>query len=49
MIRERNTHAASPEKVPSVFQHGININKLTLSDGDEPTISRVVVMYCTSY
>lgn len=43
------TYTASPEEVPSVLQHSIDIDKLPLSDGDEPAVSRVVVLQCTSY
>lgn len=43
------TYTASPEEVPSVLQHSIDIDELPLSDGDEPAVSRVVVLQCTSY
>lgn len=43
------TYGASPEEVPSVFQHGVNVDELPLSDGDEPAVSRVEVLQSTSY
>lgn len=43
------TYTASPEEVPSVLQHSIDIDELPLSDGDEPAVSRVIVLQCTSY
>lgn len=45
----RVLYTASPEEVPSVLQHCINIDKLPLSDGDEPAVSRVVILQRTSY
>lgn len=43
------THTASPEEIPSVLQHCINIDELPFLDGDEPAVSRVVVLYRTGY
>lgn len=43
------TYSASPELVPSALQHSINIDELTLSDGDEPAVSRVIILQRTSY
>lgn len=43
------TYTASPELVPSALQHGINIDELPLSDGDEPAVSRVIILQRTSY
>lgn len=43
------TYTASPEEIPSVLQHCIDIDELPLSDWDEPTVSGVVVLQCTSY
>lgn len=42
------THTAGPKEVPSVLQHCIDIDQLSLSDGDEPAVSGVVVLHCTS-
>lgn len=46
---KKTTYTASPEEVPSVFQHGIDIDKLSLSDGDESAVSRIVVLQRSSY
>lgn len=46
---KKTTYTASPEEVPSVFQHSIDIDKLSLSDGDESAVSRIVVLQCSSY
>lgn len=43
------TYTASPEEVPSVFKHSVDVDKLSMSDGDEPAVSRVVVLQCSSY
>lgn len=43
------TYAASPELAPSALQHGINIDELPLSDGDEPAVSRVIILQRTRY
>lgn len=42
-------YAAGPEEVPSVLQHGVNIDELSLPDGDEPTVGRVVILQSSSY
>lgn len=42
-------YTASPEEVPSVFKHSVDVDKLSLPDGDEPAVSRVVVLQCSSY
>lgn len=42
-------YTASPEEVPSVLKHCIHIDELPLSDGDEPAVSWVVVLQCSSY
>lgn len=42
-------YTASPEEIPSVFQHCINIDELPLLDGDEPAVSRVVVLQGAGY
>lgn len=43
------TYTAGPEEVPSVLQHSINVDELALSDGDEPAVSRVIILQRTSY
>lgn len=43
------TYTAGPEEVPSVLQHSINVDELALSDGDEPAVSRVIILQGTSY
>lgn len=42
------TYTAGPEEVPSVLQHSINVDELALSDGDEPAVSRVIILQGTS-
>lgn len=43
------TYTAGPEEVPSVLQHSINVDELVLPDGDEPAVSRVIILQGTSY
>lgn len=42
------TYTASPELAASALQHGIHVDELPLSDGDEPAVSRVVILQRTS-
>lgn len=43
------TYSAGPEEVPSALQHSINVDELALSEGDEPAVSRVIIVQGTSY
>jgi len=42
------TYTASPEEVPTVFQHGIHIYRLALLDGNEATVLRVIILQSSS-
>lgn len=37
-------YTAGPEEVPSVLEHSVDVDDLSLPDGDEPAVSRVVVL-----
>lgn len=48
-LKKNTTYTASPEEVPSVFQHSIDVDKLSLSDVDESAVSGIVVLQRSSY
>ncbi len=43
-----DTYAASPKEVPTVFQHGVHIDRLALVDVNEATVLWVIILQSSS-
>lgn len=48
LVRLDCTYTTSPEEVPTVFQHGIHIDRLALLDVNEATVLRVIILQSSS-